>query len=217
MGREQYQLELQELKNQMTSVVELVKKNIRDSIKFLGSRDMKGAGLVIESDEQVNHKCWDIEEHCIRLIATQQPVAGDLRFIFSVLQITNEVERIGDYAKGIARISRKIGSEPLIKPLVDIPRMGDIATGMLEDALRAFTEGDDKAARDIPTRDIQIDILYRQVHRELLTFVMERPTNMEQAMLLDWVAHNLERVGDRVINICERVIFTVTGEVVDFN
>jgi len=95
--------------------------------------------------------------------------------------------------------------------------MGDIAVGMLEDALRAFSEGDSEAAREIPTRDIQIDILYRQVHRELLTFVMERPTNMEQCMLLDWVAHNLERVGDRVINICERVIFTVTGEVVDFN
>lgn len=217
MGRDQYQLELQELKTRMTSVVELVKRNIRDSIRFLGNRDMKGAGLVIESDEQVNHKCWDIEELCIRLIATQQPVAGDLRFIFSVLHITNEVERIGDYAKGIARISRKIGPEPLIKPLVDIPRMGDIATGMLEDALKAFTEGDHRAAREIPTRDIQIDILYRQVHRELLTFVMERPANMEQCMLLDWVAHNLERVGDRVINICERVIFTVTGEVTDFN
>lgn len=217
MGRDQYQLELQELKTRMTSVVELVKKNIRDSIRFLGNRDMMGAGLVIESDEQVNHKCWDIEELCIRLIATQQPVAGDLRFIFSVLQITNEVERIGDYAKGIARISRKIGAEPLIKPLVDIPRMGDIAVGMLEDALKAFTDGDHTAAREIPTRDIQIDILYRQVHRELLTFVMERPTNMEQCMLLDWVAHNLERVGDRVINICERVIFTVTGEVTDFN
>ncbi len=217
MGREQYQLELADLKNQMTSVVELVKRNIRDSIKYLGDRDMKGAALIIESDEQVNHKCWDIEEHCLRLVATQQPVAGDLRFIFSVLEITNEVERIGDYAKGIARISVNIGNTPLIKPLVDIPRMGDIATAMLEDALRAFTEGDQQAAREIPTRDMQIDILFRQVHRELLTFVMERPSNIEQCMLLDWVAHNLERVGDRVINICERVIFTVTGDVVDFN
>ncbi len=217
MSREQYQMDLQELKNQMTSVVELVKKNLRDSVKYLGTRDMKGADLVIQSDEQVNHRCWSIEENCIRLIATQQPVAGDLRFIFSVLQITNEVERIGDYAKGISRISRKIAGEPLVKPLVDIPRMADIATGMLEDALKAFCEGDQQSARSIPTRDIQIDILSRQVHRELLTFVMERPTNMEQCMLLDWVAHNLERVGDRVINICERVIFTVSGEVVDFN
>lgn len=217
MGREQYQKELADLKNQMASVTELVKKNLRDSIRFLERRDMRGADLVIQSDEQVNHKCWNIEENCMRLIATQQPVAGDLRFIFSVLQITNEVERIGDYAKGISRISKKIAGEPLVKPLVDIPRMADIAMGMLEDALKAFCAGDHQAARDIPTRDIQIDILYRQVHRELLTFVMERPTNMEQCMQLDWVAHNLERVGDRVINICERIIFTVTGEVVDFN
>lgn len=217
MGRDQYQMDLQELKTRMTTVVEMVRKNLRDSVRCLGGRDMKGADLVIRSDEQVNHRCWDIEELCIRLIATQQPVAGDLRFIFSVLHITNEVERIGDYAKGISRISRKIGNEPLVKPLVDIPRMADIASGMLEDALKAFCEGDGQAAREIPTRDIQIDVLYRQVHRELLTFVMERPANMEQCMLLDWVAHNLERVGDRVINICERVIFTVTGEVVDFD
>jgi len=217
MSRDQYQTDLQDLKNQMTSVVELVKKNLKDSIRFLASRDMKGADLVIQSDEQVNHKCWNIEERCIRLIATQQPVAGDLRFIFSVLQITNEVERIGDYAKGIARISRKIGGDPLVKPLVDIPRMADIAIGMMEDAQKAFCEEDEEAAREIPTRDIQIDVLYRQVHRELLTFVMERPANMEQCMQLDWIAHNLERVGDRVINICERIIFTVTGEVVDFN
>ncbi len=217
MGRKQYQQDLQELKARMTSMAEIVRKNLRDSVRCLESRDMEGADLVIRSDEQVNHVCWDIEEHCIRLIATQQPVAGDLRFIFSVLQITNEMERIGDYAKGIARISRKIGNEPLVKPLVDISRMADIASCMLEDALKAFYENDGRTAAEIPARDIQIDMLFRQVHRELLTFVMEQPANMEQCILLEWVAHNLERVGDRAINICERVLFTVTGEVVDFN
>jgi len=147
MGREQYQLELQELKNQMTSVVELVKKNIRDSIRFLGNRDMKGAGLVIESDEQVNHKCWDIEEHCIRLIATQQPVAGDLRFIFSVLQITNEVERIGDYAKGMD------------SGLIDLVLVGDIDQTYLAELV--------KKAEDLIGRKIRYLVLATDEYKKL--------------------------------------------------
>jgi len=110
-----------------------------------------------------------------------------------------------------------MGHEDLIKPLVDIPLMEEIAGKMLYDAIRAFTEDDEKAAREIPTRDLKIDVLYNQIHRELLTFVMQKPGNIEQTMMLDWIAHNLERVGDRVINICERTIFTVTGIPVDLN
>lgn len=217
MTRENFDRELGELKQKLFQVTEMVRKNLRASIVYLGERDMKGAGLIIEADEIVNLKCLEIEEQCLDIIATQQPVATDLRLLFSILTISNEIERIGDYAKGISRISLKMGPEELIKPLVDIPRMEEIAGKMLYDAIRAFTEDDEQAAREIPTRDLKIDVLYNQIHRELLTFVLQKPGNIEQTMMLDWVAHNLERVGDRVINICERTIFTVTGLPVDLN
>ena len=217
MTRENFDRELDELKQKLFQVTEKVRKNLSASIKYLDERDMKGARLVIEADEIVNLKCLEIEEQCLNIIATQQPVATDLRLLFSMLTLANEIERIGDYAKGIARISEKIGSEKLIKPLIDIPRMEEIASSMLYDAIRAFTESDEKASREIPSRDLQMDVLYNQIHRELITFVMQNPQNIEQTMMLDWIAHNLERVGDRVVNICERTIFTVTGVPVDLN
>ena len=217
MTRENFDRDLDEIRQKLFQVTEKVRKNLNASVKYLENRDMKGAAIIVEADEIVNLKCLEIEEQCLNVIATQQPVATDLRLLFSILQITTEVERIGDYAKGIARISMKIGSDPLIKPLIDIPRMEEIAGQMLDDAIRAFTEDDADTARLIPARDLQIDILYGQIHRELITFVMQNPSNIEQSMMLDWVAHNLERVGDRVINICERVIFTVTGVPVDLN
>jgi len=217
MTRENFDRELDELKQKLFHVTEIVRKNLSASVKYLGERDMKGAKLIVESDETVNLKCLEIEEQCLNVIATQQPVAKDLRLLFSILQITTEVERIGDYAKGIARLSQKMGPEALIKPLIDIPRMEEIAGRMLYDAIKAFSEGDDKSAAEIPARDLKIDVLHSQIHRELITFVMQKPANIEQAMMLDWVAHNIERVGDRVVNICERTIFTVTGVPVDLS
>ena len=217
MSRDSLDKELQEVKRSLFQVTGDVRKNLTASVKYLEKRDMQGAAMIIESDEIINLKCVEIEEKCLNIIATQQPVATDLRLLFSILQISTEIERIGDYAKGIARISQKIGPGKLIKPLIDIPRMEAIAGQMLDDAIRAFTEDDEEAARSIPARDLQIDVLYNQVHRELITFIMEKPSSIEQTMMLDWVAHNLERVGDRVINICERVIFTVTGVPVDLN
>lgn len=217
MSRDNFDRELEELKQQLFQVTERVRKNLSESIRYLELRDMKGAAQIIEADEIVNLRCMEIEEKCLKIIATQQPVATDLRLLFSILLINTEIERIGDYAKGIARISEKIGPGQLIKPLIDIPRMEEIAGKMLYDAINAFSAGDDIAAGEIPARDLQIDILSNQVHRELTTFVMQRPANIEQAMMLDWIAHNIERVGDRVVNICERTIFTVTGVPVDLN
>ena len=217
MSRDSFDRELEELKQQLFQVTEKVRKNLSASIRYLEVRDMKGAAQIIEADEIVNLRCLEIEEKCLKIIATQQPVANDLRLLFSILLINTEIERIGDYAKGIARISEKIGSQQLIKPLIDIPRMEEIASQMLYDAIKAFSAGDDKAAGEIPSRDMKIYILSSQVHRELITFVMQRPANIEQAMMLDWIAHNIERAGDRVVNICERTIFTVTGIPVDLN
>lgn len=217
MSREYFDKELEDIKKNLFQITGQVRKNLTSSVKYLEKRDMLGAKMIIDSDEIINLKCLEIEEQCLNIIATQQPVATDLRLLFSILQISTEIERIGDYAKGIARISLKIGPSKLIKPLIDIPRMEEIAGEMLNDAIHAFVDDDEEAARIIPARDLNIDILYNQIHRELITFILAKPENIEQTMMLDWVAHNLERVGDRVINICERVIFTVTGVPVDLN
>lgn len=217
MGRELFESELNEVRQQLLSLSREAVEAVRESIEVLKARDMRRGRGLIDDDERINYHCYEVEEACLNIIATQQPVAGDLRLLFSVLQISNELERIADYAKGIARINEKIGDQPLIKPLVDVPRMCEITTSMLEGAIRSFLEKDEKAAREIPGRDVEVDMLYNQIHRELLTYVMSDPNRLEQAMMLIWVAHNLERVGDRVVNICERIIFTLTGEVVDLD
>jgi phosphate transport system protein len=217
MGREVFESELNEVRQQLLSLSREAVEAVRESIEVLKARDMQRGRELIGNDERINYHCYEVEEACLNIIATQQPVAGDLRLLFSVLQISNELERIADYAKGIARINEKIGDQPLVKPLVDVPRMAEITTSMLEGAIRSFLEEDEKAAREIPGRDVEVDMLYDQIHRELLTYVMSNPELMEQAMMLVWVAHNLERVGDRVVNICERIIFTLTGEVVDLD
>ena len=217
MTREIFNKELQEVKDKLFQVTGDVRKNLKLSVRYLEKRDMTGAKMIVESDEIINLKVLEIEDLCLSIIATQQPVASDLRLLFSILQISTEIERIGDYAKGIARISLKIGSESLIRPLIDIPGMEQLAGQMLSDAITAFTEDNAVAAESISRRDARIDAMYNQVHRELLTFVMEKRSNINQTIMLDWVAHNLERVGDRVTNICERIIFTVTGNSVDLN
>jgi phosphate transport system protein len=217
MGRELFESELNEVRQRLLSLSRETVEALRESIRILKDRDMERGKALIENDEKINYHTYEVEEACLNIIATQQPVAGDLRLLFSVLQISNELERIADYAKGIARINEKIGDQALVKPLVDVPRMAEITTGMLEGAIRSFLEEDEKAAREIPGRDVEVDLLYNQIHRELLTYVMSSPVVMEQAMMLIWVAHNLERVGDRVVNICERIIFTLTGEVVDLD
>jgi phosphate transport system protein len=217
MGREVFENELNEIRQQLLVLSREAVEAVRESVQVLKDRDPERGKSLIENDEKINYHTYEVEEACLNVIATQQPVAGDLRLLFSVLQISNELERIADYAKGIARINEKIGDEALIKPLVDVPRMAEITTTMLEEAIRAFLEEDEQAAREIPGRDVEVDMLYNQIHRELLTYVMSSPIVMEQAMMLIWVAHNLERVGDRVVNICERVIFTLTGDVVDLD
>jgi len=151
----------------------------------------------------------------LTLIATQQPAAGDLRTLAAVLEIASELERMGDYAKGIANIAVMLGDQPLIKPLIDIPLMAEKGVDMLHRALDAFVRRDVELAVSIPGQDDEVDGLYNQIYRELVTYIIAEPKNIEQANLLLWAAHNLERTADRVTNICERVIFTVTGKLVD--
>ncbi len=171
---------------------------------------------MIEADSEINRRRYTIESQTLVLIATQQPMAKDLRTLAAILEIAGELERIADYSKGIAKISIQLRSHPLVKPLVDLPRMAELASDMLHRALLAFVDKDAETARAIPAEDQRIDNLYDQVYRELMTYVLADPRHIDGASHLIWVAHNLERAADRAVNICERVIFMVTGELIEF-
>ena len=195
----------------------MAEKALLESVAALKRRDLEASQRLITRDRIVNEKRFAIEADCISLIATQQPMAKDLRILAAVLEIVTELERIADYAKGIAKINLMMGFEPLIKPLVDIPRMAEKAQDMLHRALDAFVRQDVALARAIPQEDDEVDGLYNQVYRELMTYIIADPSIIQQANYLLWVAHNLERAADRVSNICERVVFTVTGEMLELD
>ena len=203
---------LREIQDDILAMGSMVSKAMLHSIEALKKRNMELAHEIITDDLKINNKRFEIEEKCIALIATQQPMASDLRTIVAILNIITEVERIGDYAAGIAKIVIIIGDEPPLKPLIDIPRMADQAVDMLRRSLDAFVSRDAEAAKKIIAEDDLVDNLYDQIFRELLTFMAEDPKTVTRATRLMWVAHNLERSADRVTNICERVVFVVTGK-----
>jgi phosphate transport system protein len=210
--RTAFHKKLREIQDDVLVMGSMVKKATISSVKALKERDLNLAHEIITYDLKINEKRFEIEEKCIQLIATQQPMASDLRTIISVLNIISEVERIGDHAEGIAKIVVMIGDEPPLKPLIDIPRLAEKTTDMLHRSLDAFVERDADAARKIVAEDDEVDNLYNQVFRELLTFMVEDPKTITRATRLIWVAHNLERSADRVTNICERVVYMVTGK-----
>jgi phosphate transport system protein len=217
MPRETFERELQRLQDETLALGSMVENALTDAVDCLKRRDLEGSRRLIAQDRLVNEKRFAVESEALVLIATQQPMAGDLRLIAAVLDITSELERIGDYAKGIAKINLMVGDAPLIKPLVDVPHMAEKARGMLHRALDAFVRQDVELARAISSEDEDVDHLYDQVYRVLMTYVMSDPRTIEQANLLLWVAHNLERAADRVTNICERVVFTVTGDLMELD
>ena len=170
------------------------------------------AQRIVDEDDEIDDRYLALEELCIDIIARQQPMASDLRALITGMQVGSELERMGDYAEGIAKISIRMGDEPPLKPLIDIPRMADISIGMLRDSLTALNERDDALARRVWHTDDEVDQLNDQVYRELLTYMFEDPRNIQRATWLTWVAHNLERIGDRATNIAERVIYLTTGQ-----
>lgn len=215
MPRETFHRELEALQDKVMVMGSLVEKALLDAVRYLKQRDLDGSRRVIAGDQEINRRRFEIENEALILIATQAPMAIDLRNIAAIIEIAAELERIGDYAKGIGKINLLIGDEPLIKPLIDIPRMAEIACSMLHRALQAFVDHDVEAAYAIPKTDDEVDALYNQVYRELMTYVIADPKVINQVNYLLWAAHNLERAADRVNNICERVIFTVTGELME--
>ncbi len=215
MLRKTFETELQQLKDEVLVLGSMAEQAILNSVEALKKRDLKASEKILEDDRAINKKRFDIENQLMILIATQQPMAHDLRLLASTMEIISELERMGDYAKGIANINIRMGDQPLLKPLIDIPRMAQKDVDMLHRALTAFVNEDVETARAIPIEDDEVDQLYLQVYRELMTFVIQDPTSIERANWLMWVAHNLERVADRVTNICERTVFIATGEMAE--
>jgi len=209
--------ELERLQSELMDLGVMVERTIIESVEILKTRQIEAARRLIAADSEINRRRYSIESDTLVLIARQQPMAKDLRTLAAILEIAGELERIADYSKGIAKITVQHGSQPLVKPLVDIPRMATLATDMLHRALLSLVDRDDATARSIPAEDRQINDLYDQIYRELMTYVLSDPRNIEGVSHLIWVAHNLERTADRVVNICERVIFTVTGELIEFD
>jgi len=203
---------LRDIQDDILVMGSMVEKAILHSVQALKDREVAMAKQIVTDDININQKRFEIEEKCIQLIATQQPMASDLRIIICVLNIITELERIGDYAVGIAKIVVMIGDEPPLKPLIDIPRMAEKANDMLHRSLNALINRDADAARQVVTEDDEVDNLYDQVFGELLTFMIEDPKTITRSTRLIWVAHNLERSADRVTNICERIVFIVTGK-----
>ena len=212
MSRETFDRELQALQDKVISLGSLVSTMLADSVHCLKMRDFEGSQQIIKTDRVVNELRYAIEDEVLALIALRQPAAIDLRVLAAILEIAGELERIGDYAKGIGKVNLLIGDVPLIKPLIDLPIMAEKVQSMLDRVIKAFIARDVEAARSIPKDDDEIDDLYTQVYRELMVLIMSNPKTLEQANYLLWAAHNLERAADRVINLCERIIFTVTGK-----
>jgi phosphate transport system protein len=217
MPREHYDQQLRSLQDDLLRLASLVEDAIGRSIRALQNQDVEEARRVIADDDLIDRRQYALEDKALLLIARQAPMAADLRMISAVISIASELERIGDYAEGIAKITIRGANEPLLKPLIDVPRMAEMSQRMLREAVDAFVNRDVDAARRLATEDNEVDDLTTQVQNELLTYMLRDPKNIERALHLIFVAHNLERVADRTTNIAERLIFLVTGEIVDLN
>lgn len=211
MSRERFEQEMSHLQEQVLALGSLAERAVRESVAALAAQDLAAARRIIDSDHLINERRFELENEILTIIATQQPLAGDLRKLASSLELAGELERIADYAKGIANVAVMIGTDPLVKPLVDIPLMADRACGMLNRALEAFSRWDVDLARSVPKEDAEVDTLYERIYRSLAAVIQRDPRTLDQAIRLSWVAHNLERVADRVSNLCERVVFSVLG------
>ena len=213
VSRQRYLQQMQSLRDAIVAMASMVDKAIARSMEALRRHDVNLARQIIAADAAINEHRWRTEEAALLIIATQAPMAGDLRVVASAIHITTDLERMADHAAGIAKIVIEIAEAPLLKSLVDLPRMSELARAMLADSITAYVDSNETFAREIAQRDDEIDDLYNQVYRELLTFMLADPSTINRATHLLWVAHNLERIGDRVTNICEQVVFTVSGTV----
>jgi phosphate transport system protein len=217
MTRSTFERQLSEIEEDMLVLAGMVERAIERSIESLRNRDIELARVVIVEDMDLNRKRYETEEKCLELLATQQPIARDLRRILAILYIIVDLERMGDHAEGIAKIAIMLSDDAPLKPYIDIPRMSELAIDMLRRSIEAFKHRDVELARKICDDDDQVDALYDQVYRELLLYMLSDPKTIERATHITWIAHNLERIADRVTNICERVVYMVDGTIEELN
>jgi phosphate transport system protein len=210
--RETFERHLQQLQDEILVLGSMAEQAIMDSVEALKKRDLQASHNIFLGDRLINEKRYAIENGVLTLIATQQPMARDLRLLAAILEINTELERIGDYAKGIARINTLLGNYPLPLPIHDLELMAQKGLDMLHKALGAFINRDSELARQIPQEDDQVDQLYNRIYNELMSQMIANPSLINSTNYLVWAAHNLERMADRVTNICERIVFVATGE-----
>jgi phosphate transport system protein len=216
MTRETLDKKLKHLREEILLMESMVRTATLKAVESLKRQDLILAKAVYAGDREINERRFHLENECITTIALQQPImANDLRQVASTLEVVAELERMGDYAKGIAKITLLIGDNKLIKPLIDIPLMAEITVGMLFRAVTAYVNTDVEQARSIPGEDDRVDALYNQVYRDLVEIMSRDPSTIDQANHLMWAAHNLERMADRVTNICERTIYIGTGQLIE--
>ncbi len=213
MARETFERQLQTILDQVLVLGSMVEQAVLDSLDALKRRDQVTARRIYDADLQINEKRYAIESGCITLIATQQPMARDVRFLAAIIEIITELERIGDYAKGICKITQIISEEAIDPVLIDnLQQMANLGIDMLRRALDAFVIGDATTAREIPMEDAKVDQLYNQIYRKLMEQMRVDISTIDRANHIMWAAHNLERMADRVTNICERIVYVATGE-----
>lgn len=215
--RHSFDRALEELQQDILRMGSIVEQSIYNSVHSLAIQNTALAEEIIKGDVVVDQMELDIEDKCLKLIATQQPIAGDLRKISTGFKIITDLERMADHAVDIAKVTKRLKGQPLIKPLVDIPRMAALTQQMVKDGLDAYVRGDVELARTLNNKDDDVDHIYSQVFRELLTYMMEDPRTITQATYLLFVARYIERIADHATNIGERVIYLVTGERPDLN
>ena len=217
MTRETLDRKLQELSDEVLLLGSMVEQATLGAVRALKERDLAKSQKIYDGDKQINDLRFQLEERTITLIATQQPMARDLRLLTSILEVITELERMGDYAKGIGRINMNLGPESRLKPPADLMQMAEIGVDMLHRALEAFVTGDEDLAREIPKEDDRVDALFNQVQSELLAGMHDQPSEIEDVNHLLWACHNLERLADRVTNICERTLFITSGVLLELD
>ena len=211
MGRKSFHAELEELQKDILKLGGLVEQAIYKGVKSLVEMDVNLAQEVIDSDDVIDSYELEIENKCLTMIARQQPMARDLRTIGTALKIITDLERMADHSTEIAKVTKRLQGQELIKPLVDVPRMAQLAQRMVADSLQAFIQRDTNLALEMIELDHEVDHLYRQIFRELLILMMEDPKNITQATYILLIARNLERIADHATNLGEWIIYMVTG------
>ncbi len=217
MVRTNIENQLDEIQDDILALASMVEKAITHAIDALRERDLEASQAVVAFDDVIDEKRFDIEERCVDFLALQQPAARDLRWVIALLHIAVELERMGDYAEGIGKISLMMGDEPPLKPLIDIPRMAEMAISMLRRSIDSLVTRDVDLAQQVCAADDEVDALHEQIYNELLLYMIKDPRSIQRATYLLWVTHDLERTADRATNIAERVIYLVTGKMLDLN